>query len=187
MTQKLWQEKLKLNYNKDVFDIVQFGSSVIEGQIPRDLDIAVIFQKIPLKEQLNQAQEIKKQLQKISELPMHISSFDFYNLFESSNFARENILFYGKSIILRDYFAKRFGLNPRVQIFYSLKNLKKKDKIRFNYMLNGKKGKYGLLRKHGGRLLKPGLIEILPEHKDIFIREIKKITSNFEIKQILFE
>ena len=61
MMQKLWQEKLKLNYSKNVFDIVQFGSSVIEGENPRDLDIAVIFQKIPLKEQLEEAQKIKKQ------------------------------------------------------------------------------------------------------------------------------
>ena len=33
MTQKLWQQKLELNYSKDVFDIVQFGSSVIEGKV----------------------------------------------------------------------------------------------------------------------------------------------------------
>ena len=62
MTQKLWQKKLKLNYSKDVFDIVQFGSSVIEGEAPNDIDIAVIFNKIPLKDQLNQAQKIKIQI-----------------------------------------------------------------------------------------------------------------------------
>lgn len=185
MTQKLWQEKLKLSYSADVFDIVQFGSSVIEGKTPRDLDVAVIFQKIPLKEQLNQAQEIKKQLQKISKLPVHISSFDLYSLFDISNFAKENILFYGKSIISKNYFVKKFGLNPKTQIFYSLKNLKKKDKIRFNYMLNGRKGKYGLLRKYGGELLKPGLIEIFPEYKELFVESLKKITSNIKIVNIL--
>src|SRR4030043_1566524 len=120
MMQKLWQEKLKLNYSKDVLDIVQFGSSVIEDGNPSDLDIAVIFQKIPLKEQLNQAQEIKKQLQKLTELPIHVNSFDLYSLFESSNFARENILFYEKSLLSKNYFANKFGLSPRVQIFYSL-------------------------------------------------------------------
>ncbi len=186
MTQKLWQKKLKLNYSKDVFDIVQFGSSVIEGEEPRDLDIAVIFQKIPLKEQLEQAQEIKKQLQKFSESPIHINSFDFYSLFDSSNFAKENILFYGKSVISKDHFIKKIGLSPRINILYLLKNLKKKDKIRFNYMLCGKRGKYGLLRKYSGKLLKPGLIEILPEHKNVFIEAIRKITPDFKIKHILF-
>lgn len=183
--QKLWQKKLKLSYSKDVFDVVQFGSSVIEGQKPRDLDVAVIFQKILLKEQLEQAQKIKKQLQKFSELPIHVSSLDLYSLFESSNFAKENILFYGKSIISRDYFVKKLGFTPKIQIFYSLKNLKKKDKIRFNYTLNGRKGKYGLLRKYGGKLVKPGLIEIFPEHKDIFLESLKKITSNLKVVNVL--
>jgi hypothetical protein len=186
MMQKLWLEKLKLNYSKDVLDIVQFGSSVIEGSSPRDLDIAVIFQKIPLKEQLNQSQEIKKQLQKLTQLPIHINSFDFYSLFESSNFAREGLLLCGKSLLSKNYFVNKLGLNPRIQIFYSLKELKKKDKIKFNYLLNGRKGKYGLLRKHGGKLLKPGLIEIFPEYKDIFVNSLKKITNNLEIRNIFY-
>ncbi|MDP3027063.1 MAG: hypothetical protein Q8N63_05105 [Nanoarchaeota archaeon] len=185
MMQKLWQEKLKLNYSKSVFDIVQFGSSVIEGENPRDLDIAVIFHKIPLKEQLEQAQIIKKQLQKLIEIPIHVSTFDLYSLFESSNFAKENILFYGKSLVSKDYFAKKFGFSPRIQIFYSLKDLKKKDKIRFNYMLNGRKGEYGLLREYKGRLLCPGLIEVFPEHREIFVKSIKKITNSFKIINIL--
>ena len=186
MTQKLWQKKLKLKYSKDVFDIVQFGSSVLEGREPRDLDMAVIFQKIPLREQLNQAQKIKKQLQKISEFSIHISPFDLYSLFDRSNFARESILFYGRSLISGRYFAEKFGLNPRIHICYSLKDLKKKGKIRFHYMLKGRGGKYGLLKKHGGKLLKPGLIEIFPEHENVFINAIKKLISEFDVKKVLF-
>lgn len=184
MMQKLWQEKLKLNYNKEVLDIVQFGSSIIEGKIPNDIDIAVIFNKIPLREQLNESQKIKKQLEKLSEKPIHINSFDLYALFDKSNFAKENILFYGKSLINGDNFAKRLGLNPKIQICYSLKKLMKKDKIRFNYMLNGKKREYGLLRKYNGSLLKPGLIEINPEFEDIFVNAIRKFKIEFKIKKL---
>lgn len=185
MTLKLWQKKQKLNYSSDVYDIIQFGSSIIEGKTPNDIDIAAIFQKISLKEQLEQAQKIKKQLQQNSELPIHIKSFDFYTLFDKSNFSKENILFYGKSLISKDYFAKKFGFSPLIQVYYSLENLKKKDKIRFNYMLSGKKGKYGLLRKYGGKLSNPGLIEILPEYEEIFINSIKNVTHNFKLKKIL--
>lgn len=185
MMQKLWQKKLKLSYSKDVLDIIQFGSSVIEGKEPRDLDVAVIFQKIPLKEQLEQSQKIKKQLQKVSKIPIHISSFDLYSLFDKGNFAKENILFYGKSIISKDYFVKKFGLIPKIQISYSLKDLKKKDKIKFNYMLNGRKGKYGLLREYGGKLLNPGLIEISPEYREIFLEGMKKITPKFKAVNVL--
>ena len=185
MTQKLWLKKLKLNYNKDVLDIVQFGSSVEEGKIPNDIDIAVIFNKIPLKEQLDQAQKIKKQLEKLVELPIHINSFDFYTLFDNSNFAKDSILFYGKSIIHQKDFSKSLGFSSKIQIYYSLEKLRKKDKIRFNYMLSGKGGKYGLLKEHNGELLKPGLIEINPEFENIFVSSIKKFNVEFKVKNVL--
>ena len=183
MTQKLWQEKPKLNYSKDVFDIAQFGSSIFEDSKPNDIDIAIIFNKIPVKEQLNQSQEIKKQLQKYSSLPIHVSSFDLYNFFDSGNFARDSILFYGRSLVSGKYFSEKFNLSPKLQISYSLKNLKKKDKIRFNYMLNGKKGKYGLSRQYGGKIISPGIIEIMPECEKIFIQSIKTITDKFTLKK----
>ena len=185
MMQKLWLKKPILNYSKDVLDIVQFGSSVEEGKTPNDLDIAVIFNKIPLKEQLNQAQEIKKQLEKLVEISVHINSFDLYGLFDSSNFAKESILFSGKSIIHGDDFAKRLGFSPKIQIYYSLEKLKKKDKIRFNYMLNGRGGEYGLLRGHKGELLKPGLIEINPQSESIFVNSIKGYKVDFRVKRVL--
>ncbi|MBS3150965.1 hypothetical protein J4443_01125 [Candidatus Woesearchaeota archaeon] len=186
MTYKLWQKKLKLNYSKDVLEIVQFGSSVIEGTTPNDIDIAMIFQKIPLKEQLNQAQQIKNQLKEETDLPIHINAYDLYSLFHEGNFAKEDILFYGKSLISRDYFSKIFGLTPSIQVQYELKGLKKKDKVRLHYTLRGKKNKYGLLKKYGGELLCPGLIEIHPEHEKIFMEAIKKITNKTNIRKILF-
>lgn len=186
MTQKLWQKKFKLNYSKDVIDIVQFGSSVMEDSKPNDIDIAVIFEKISLKEQLLQAQNIKKQLQKYTELPVHIKSFDLYSFYNPANFARENILYYGKSLISKDYFAIKLGLKPRIQIFYSLNNLEKKGKVKFHYMLKGKKNKSGLLNKYGGSLLKPGLIEIYPEYEHVFIASIKKLISKYTLKKILY-
>ena len=184
MMQKLWQEKLKLTYSKNVIDIIQYGSSVIEGSEPKDLDISVFYNKIPLKDQLNESQEIKNQLQKHADLPIHIKSFDLYSFFDKANFAKEVILFYGRSLISKDYFSKNFGLTPKLHIFYSLDKLKKKDKIRFHYMLKGKGGKYGVLREYGGKLIRPGMIEILSEHEKIFIDLIKKHISSFELRKV---
>ena len=178
-------KKLNLKYDQKVIDIIQFGSSILEGSNPNDIDIAVIYKDTSLKDQLLESQKIKIQLEKKFELPIHIKSFDLYSLFEKSNFAKHNIIFYGKSIITQDYFMKTLGLTPKINILYSLKSLEKKDKIRFNYMLNGKKSQYGILRKYGGKIVSPGLIEIYPEHKELFVTEIKKITKDFEIKEIL--
>jgi hypothetical protein len=183
--QKKSQEKLELAYNRDiVIDIVKFGSSNIKGTAPNDIDIAVIYQKIPVKEQLEHSQDIKKQLEKKFSLPIHMKSYDLYSFFDKGNFARESILFYGKSLISGDYFSKLFGIVPRANIAYSLSSLEKKDKVRFNYLMNGKQGKYGLLREHDGKLIGPGIIEVLPEHESIFTNPMKEITPNIEVRKV---
>jgi len=178
---------LELKSRQEIIDIVQFGSSVIVGRIPNDIDIAVIFKKIPLKEQLKIAQEIKNELGAFFDKEIHIKSYDLYSLFDSGNFAKDSILFYGKSIISRRYFMEQFGVAPRLQIKYVLNKLDKKDKVRFNYLLNGRAGNYGLLREYSGKLVCPGLIEIPPEYEEIFVKAISEITKDFKLIKMLFQ
>lgn len=189
MMSEIWQKKSKLTYSSDVVDIILFGSSVLDGPNPNDIDVAVIFNKIEVKKQLEESLRIKRQIEKLVSLPVHIKSFDYYSIFDKGNFSKEGILFYGKSLINNKYFSENFGLIPKLRISYSLIGLEKKDKIKFNYLLNGKGGNYGLLRKYGGKILSPGLIEIKPEHELIFLKEMKKLSSkvevhkNFELKE----
>ncbi len=185
MTPKLWQEKPKLSYSKDVVDIVQFGSSVKEGAAPKDMDIAVIYTKLPLKEQLRQSQQLKMQLEKLTALPIDIESYDWHSFFNEGNFAKEGILFYGKSLISGKPFASRFGCEPKTQIQYSLEKLPKKDKVRLHYQLQGKGGKYGLLRQFGGKLLCPGLIEVEPEFEEVFKSIVKEFTNELQVGKML--
>ncbi len=70
-----------------------------------------------------------------------------------------------------------------LRISYILKNLKKKDKVRFNYLLNGKGGNYGLLRKYGGKIIYPGVVETSPENENIFLDKMKKITDKLKIER----
>lgn len=181
--QKLWQTKLKLNYSDEVVDIIQFGSSVLEESNPSDMDIAVIFDKTPIKIQLEERQKIKKQIQELTELPVHMESFDVSSLFKESNFAREGILFYGKSLLNGKSFSEKFGIIPKLRISYVLNNLKKKDKVRFNYLLNGKGGNYGLLKKYGGKIIYPGVLETSPENENLFLNKMKKITDKIKVER----
>mgnify|MGYP001563284624 CR=1 FL=1 len=182
--QKKSQKKLELNYSAKVIDIVQFGSSVIAGKIPNDIDIAVIFQKIPLKEQLEESQKIKVQLETYFDKPIHINSCDLYSLFDKGNFAKDSIMFYGKSLISGKYFSEMFGMCPGLQISYSLARLEKKGKVRFNYLLNGKAGNYGMLREYKGKLLNPGLIEVYPEYEKLFVDALSQITTEIRANKI---
>ena len=184
MTQKLWQKKQKLNYRKEVLDIVQYGSSVIEDKKPNDIDIAIIYSKLNIKEQLEEGQKIKKQIAKKTDLPVHVNNFDLEKFFSSGNFAREDILFNGKSLIYSNDFAKRFNLIPKLKIKYNLSSLEKKEKVKFNYLLNGKKDNYGLIRKYGGKIVSPGIIEIPPEYKNIFLDKMKIITKDISEERV---
>lgn len=56
--------------------------------------------------------------------------------------------------------------------------------MRFNYLLSGKKGSYGLLKKYKGKLISPGVIEISPEHEKIFEEKMKKITNKVKVQKI---
>ena len=91
----------------------------------------------------------------------------------------------GKSLITNNSFSEKLGLIPKTQISYELKNLEKKEKIRFHYLLQGKKETPGLLQKEGGKLIKPGLIEIPPEKTKIFLKKMNKITDKIKVKNIL--
>jgi hypothetical protein len=53
-------------------------------------------------------------------------------------------------------------------------------------MLRGRQKQYGLLKKYGGKIISPGLIEIMPEHENIFIEAIETITKNYEKKNIMY-
>jgi len=181
--QKKSQKKLDLTYSEEVIDIVQFGSSIMNGKTFNDIDVAVIFNKIPLKDQLEYSQEIKRQIEKYFDKPIHMQSYDLYSFFDKGNFAKESILFYGKSLITDEYFSQNFGLIPKIQLNYSLIKLEKKDKIKFNYTLNGRGGNYGLLRQYNGKLLNPGLIEIPPECEEVFLKTLKEITSDIKINK----
>jgi len=183
MTQNLWQEKLKLTCPKGVVDIVVFGSAVFGMDGARDLDISVIFEKIPLKVQLECSQKIKNELKKKVDKEIHISSFDFYSLLNEGNFARDGILFYGKSLISGKNFSENFGLVPKLRIKYDLKDLEKKGKVRFNYLLNGKQGNYGLIKKYGGKIVSPGVLEISPEYERIFTEKMKNVTDKLTLEK----
>lgn len=186
MMHYLWLKKLALIYSEDIFDIVQFGSSLTEEKTPNDIDIVVIFKKSSLKDQLIESQKIKEQLQTHTDLPIHIKSFDFPSLLAPENFAKESI-FLGISLISCNYFSQKFGLTPRFQVSYDLHNLVKKEKVKFNYLLNGKGGKYGLLKKYGGELIAPGLIEISPERVYLFENEMKNSCKELKIKKIFVQ
>ena len=167
---------------EEVLDIIQFGSSIQKGRIPNDIDVAVLYKEIPLKKQLEISQKIKYELGKEFDIPIHIKSYTYETLFDPSNFAKEGIL-RGISIFTQTFFANRFGLEPKIHITYNLNTLDKAGKVRFNYFLNGKKGKHGFLQDSIGQLIKPGYVHLNPLYEFLFIEKMKE-SITYDIKVV---
>lgn len=182
----LWQKNLPLHLDSAVLAVVQFGSTVIEGVTPNDVDIAILFKEVPLKQQLDIAQDIKQQLEKNVELPIHVKAFTYETLFDSSNFARIAIMSCGMDLLTKKPFAQRFGLKAQMQFAYSLQTLTKTEKVRIHYQLRGKKGDYGLLKKIGGVLVKPGLVRVPPNTEPIMSAFFTEEHITHE-KKLIFE
>lgn len=156
-----------------VLDIIQFGSSILYDAEPNDIDIAVLYEQIPLKEQLITSQRIKKSFETQTSIPIHINSYSYQTLLDQGNFAKESIIS-GISLFSGDFFAKKLNLIPEIHIFYSLLKLDKAGKVRFNYFLHGKSGKGGFLTEEIGRLVKPGYVILNPLYEKVFFKKIKE-------------
>ena len=156
----LWQKNLQLPLDNAIIDVIQFGSSTIDGVTPNDIDIAVLFKDVPLKKQLEVAQDIKQEHEKTNPLPVHVKAYTYETLFSENNFARPGILGHGISILTKKPFAETLGLTAHIEFAYSLQQLTKTQKVRIHYQLRGKKGAYGILKKIEGDLVRPGLIRV---------------------------
>lgn len=165
--------------DKEIFDIVLYGSAV-KGKIkPADLDIVVIFRYGTLKERLDKIQEIKRRIK--TKVNVDIKGIVWEELFQEEFFARSGIFLEGISLFSGEPFSKKIGYNSKVLFFYDLRKKNHKEKVKFNYLLNGRKGE-GILKKINALRLTPGVIEVSVEHCLEF-EEILKLHQISHIKK----
>src|SRR3989338_8909452 len=91
-------KKYLKNYKKDknIFDIVVYGSGVKGKAVPNDIDIAVIFKEGSLKERLAKIQSIKKKIKLGKNID--IKGIVWEEMFQEQFFARSGIFLEGISL-----------------------------------------------------------------------------------------
>jgi len=171
--------------DNNIFDIVIYGSAVKGKDIPRDIDIAVIFRTGSLRERLQRAQEIKRKIK--SEQKIDIKGILLEELFKSDFFARTGIFLEGISIFDGKKFANKIGLDASVIYIYNMKDKTHTEKVKFNYILSGRNTK-GLLALLKGKHLAPGVVEMPVsaslEFESILERHKIKFSKTAILKQI---
>ena len=131
-----------LKKNKEVEDILLFGSAARGKEEPADLDILVLFKdKINKNVEHSIRKEIEKEHEKIS-----IISKNKDTALDSSFDARESILFEGISLITGENIAKTYGFDSLGMFKYGFKGWTKVKRIKFYHALNGRDKSGGILQ-----------------------------------------
>ena len=162
----------------EVVDILLFGSAVKGKEFPKDIDICIIFRK-------NRVQNIVGELTKrIKKINLHISTLTTDNFFRKPHSLIKTLLVEGISILTDKKFSQNFGFSSTVLYSYNLSKLKQSDKVRFVYLLKGRKDE-GIVKKLNGEWIADSCF-IIPIEKDSGILAIfKKWFIQYKRKEVL--
>lgn len=189
MIQKNYQKLLELHCkelkkkNKDIFDIVLYGSIVKGKSNSNDIDILVIFHNTKLKERLDIIQDLKKKLKKYFE-KLDIKSVNLNEFLDKTFLARQNILIEGISLINKKPLSESLGFKGYTIFTYNLSNLNHNEKTKFNYALMGRNSK-GTLKTLDGISLGKGVVQIPIQTSLSFEEFLKKWNINYKSKNVL--
>jgi len=173
----------KLAKEKNIFDIVSYGSFVKGKENPNDFDFALVFVNTPLSERLNIAQEFKEKIREKIKNP-DVTTLNIFELFDSSFLARQGVLVEGISLLSSTSIAERLGFKGYSLFTYNLKNMTLSQKTRFTYSLSGRNN-IGIIERLGAKHLGRGVIAIPIDKSAIFEDFLKEWKIQYEENKIL--
>jgi len=169
--------------NKEVFDILIYGSSV-KGKLDfNDVDLIIIFSNLSLDKRLEISQNLKSIIKKEIK-NTDIKTMNLQDFFDNTFLARQNILIEGRSLIKNKGFAELLGFSGYSIFTYNLKNLNHNKKTQFTYALSGR-NREGVLKSSGGISLGRGAVKIPIEHSIEFEQFLQKWDIDYKRKNVL--
>lgn len=172
------------NIDKNIFDIVLYGSTVKGKTTPDDIDIVVIFKEGTLKDRLTKIQFIKKKIR--LDKKIDIKSILLEELFQEKFFARSGIFLEGMSLIDGKPFSDKIGYLGFIIFIYSLQDKSHTEKVKFNYILSGRNS-MGIVKKLEGKRLASGVIQIPIKNSLEFEEVLTKHKINYFRKNVLIQ
>ena len=144
--------------NREILDIIIYGSSVTGKSKPRDLDILLLFKDLNLDKRLEMSQEFKRTVR--DEFPRaDVKSMNLPDFLDRNFLARQGVILSGVSLITKERISERFGFRAYSIFSYTLADMDHNQKTKFNYALNGRTGP-GMLKSLKGISLGRGSVKI---------------------------
>lgn len=165
------KNKWRKNWQGEIVDIFQFGSSVKGKSRPQDIDLCLIFRKevnLPLVKEISSSLNDK----------YHLSFLTVNNFFSKPHSLTRTLFLEGKSIFTNKDFSSIYGLSPQLLYIYNLSGIKASKKVRFVYLLRGRKLRVGMVKKWGGEFLSPSSFLVTVTRDN----EVQEIFKKWKIK-----
>lgn len=164
--------------NKEVYDVVIFGSLVRGKEANRDIDIAIILsEKKSLTFKLELAQKLRNAL-KFKDYIFDVKTIDFEDLLDNAFLARQGILIEGFSVIKNKFLCEISGFKSFCLFVYDMKNISASKKRIFSYALRGRYNSKGMMRLKNIEQLGRGVLKVPIQHSE----EIKDLLDSYNIK-----
>jgi predicted nucleotidyltransferase len=132
-------------YQKEIEDIIIFGSYMKSKENYNDIDVLIIF-----KTKINKKIEVKLK-EKFNLKKIDLNSTTLKDLDENNFIAQEGIYLEGKSLITEKSVSEKWGFKSIAFINYDLKKIKGSNRTRFYYALQGRNDQEGYLEKVGAK------------------------------------
>lgn len=149
--------------NKEILDIIIFGSFIKGSLSPKDIDIAII-----------------TDLKSINKFPdnFHVSILSPKDFFINPPTIINTLLREGYSLKNDKSFAEIYKFSNKVIFNYSLTSLKPSDKVRMVNILRGKNKETGMVKNNMGEWLANQVFIVPVGNEHIF----EKLFLNFKVK-----
>lgn len=175
---KYLKEKLKGIDLTEIADIFLFGSVVKGKEFPKDIDICIIFRGKISKKIIEDIEG------KLKDFNVHISSLIVDNFFSKPHSLIKTLLVEGVSILNGKSLIQNFNFSSYILYSYDISKLKASEKVKFVYLLKGRKER-GVIEKMKGEWIANGCF-IIPIQKDSeMLIILKKWRVPFKRKEVL--
>ena len=152
----------KLIEDKDILDVILFGSSIKGKASPNDFDIAVISEK-----------EINLEMENF-----HFSFLKPIDFFKKRSVILTALFKEGYSVKFNMSFSELYDFKNKVLFKYDLKNMPPSKKVKVVNILRGNKNERGMVENNKGEWLANQVFFIPVFHDYIF----EKFFLNFSVK-----
>lgn len=149
-----------LNKNKDIIDIVLFGSAAKGKLGPGDIDAALIAKKSSSRAELTSG--FTRFLSQ-NGFDVHVTTLFVEDILSEPLWSA--LIHDGVSLINQESLSQRWGYKPQTLFEFDASKLSNSDRVRFQYALVGRDGKGGLVHDVGGEKI-GGNVIIAPVSKE---------------------